>query len=247
MEEKTSVKKNAADLLDKALSLHARKNRYGFIVLASSTDPYLQMEENMQVTRKCLEVILKYKFPVHIITKSSLVKRDFDLLKKIDKVAILPEDLKGKISGTLITFSFSSIDPGSGKIFESGAPSPSERLLTMKSASESGFLTGVSLMPLLPFISDTDEQLEKMISSFANYGAKYIMPAGLTLFGNSTSDSRTLTLDKIKTYYPQLLTEYEKLFSSHDYPSNEYSARINSITNSIIKKYSLRNRILPLS
>src|SRR5689334_12241142 len=73
MEEKLSVKVNADELLEKQLQLRAKKNQYGFIVLSSATDPYLQFEKAYGLTRRLLEVILKYRFPLHIITKSDLV------------------------------------------------------------------------------------------------------------------------------------------------------------------------------
>src|SRR5688572_9848113 len=80
MEEKLSVKSNAPELLEKQLLSLSRKNKYGVIVLSSATDPYLQIEKDLGMTRKLLEVILKYRFPIHVITKSDLVVRDFDLL-----------------------------------------------------------------------------------------------------------------------------------------------------------------------
>src|SRR5688572_11017704 len=80
MEEKTSMKENAVELLDNQLALRARKGQYGFIVLASATEPYLQAEKETRLTRNLIEVIAKYKFPVHIITRSDLVIRDLDLL-----------------------------------------------------------------------------------------------------------------------------------------------------------------------
>ena len=80
MEEKLAVKTNAAELLEKQLRNLSNKNKYGVIVLASATDPYLQIEKDTGLTRKLLEVILKYRFPLHVITKSDLVTRDFDLL-----------------------------------------------------------------------------------------------------------------------------------------------------------------------
>ena len=84
MAEKLGVKRNAVDLLDRALALRARKKQYGIIVLSSATDPYLQFEQTELLTRQLLEIIVHYRFPVHIITKSDLVSRDFDLLKQID-------------------------------------------------------------------------------------------------------------------------------------------------------------------
>src|ERR1043165_7024663 len=80
MEESLSAKVNAGEIFEKQLSLRARKGQYGIIVLSSATDPYLQFETETQLTRRLLEVILKYRFPVHIITKSDMVIRDFDIL-----------------------------------------------------------------------------------------------------------------------------------------------------------------------
>src|SRR6185312_12657195 len=87
MERSLAVKENAIELLDKQLSLRAKKNQHGIIVVSSATEPYLQFEEELQMTRKILERILHYRFPVHIITRSNLVTRDFDILREIDKQA----------------------------------------------------------------------------------------------------------------------------------------------------------------
>src|SRR5690606_17668411 len=84
LEESLSVKANAIELLEKQLSGRAKKGEYGIIVLSSATDPYLQIEKRYELTRRALEVIARYKFPVHIITKSDLIERDFDLLHEID-------------------------------------------------------------------------------------------------------------------------------------------------------------------
>jgi len=153
MAEKLSVKRNAVDLLDRALALRARKKQYGIIVLSSATDPYLQFEQTELLTRQLLEIILHYRFPVHIIAKSDLVSRDFDLLKQIDAEAILPLDLQGKLTHrAFITFSFSTIDMEIASIFEPGAPSPELRLDTLSEARKMGLCSGVSLMPELILI-----------------------------------------------------------------------------------------------
>src|SRR5882672_9052733 len=85
MEEKLGVKANALELLEKALTLRARNGQHGIIVLSSATDPYLQLEKNYRLTRQILELILKHRFPLHVITKSDLVMRDFDLLLEIER------------------------------------------------------------------------------------------------------------------------------------------------------------------
>ncbi|MBA4058063.1 MAG: radical SAM protein, partial [Marivirga sp.] len=98
MEERLSIKSNALDVLDKQLKSRARREQFGIIVLSSVTDPYLQIENEYQLTRRILELILHYRFPVHIITKSDLVERDFDILQKINDEAILPVDLRSQLS-----------------------------------------------------------------------------------------------------------------------------------------------------
>jgi len=208
------VKINALEILDKQLSSRAKKGQYGIIVLSSATDPYLHLEEKYQLTRQALEIILKYKFPVHMITKSTLIERDFDLLTAIDKEAILPEDLSPTLSrGCIISFSFSTLDDQVGKHFEPGAPLPSNRLETVQKAVDHGFLTGISLMPLLPFISDTTAHLEQLFQNFQAKKVDYVLPATLTLFGEGKADSKTLVMQVIRKHYPHLEARYLKYFA----------------------------------
>jgi DNA repair photolyase len=245
MEEKLSVKTNAVELLEKALINRAKKNQYGVIVMSSATDPYLQIEKETQLTRRLLEVILKYRFPVHIITKSDLVIRDFDLLKEINDRAILPTEYDGKLAHKVfITFSFSTIDDAIGKIFEPGATPPSIRMKTMQQALNENFLSGVSLMPLLPYISDTGEHLEKMFSTFGAMKVKYIFPSTITLFGENNSDSKPLMFRAVEKHYPHLIEKYKKLFSNSDYLPAYYNNAFQKKANELCAKYGLKNRII---
>jgi DNA repair photolyase len=245
MEEKLSIKTNALEILEKQLSNRAKKGQYGFIVLSSATDPYLQFEKEYQLTRKILEVILKYKFPVHIITKSDLVVRDFDLLKEINDKAILPEYLREKLSQKVfITFSFSTIDNNIAAIFEPAATTPDQRLNTLEKALENNFLSGVSLMPLLPYITDTGEHLEKMFSTFKNIGIKYIFPSTITLFGSGISDSKTLVMRAVEKQYPHLLEKYQRFFNFSDQMPKFYQDAFYKKTMELCNKYEIPDRII---
>lgn len=245
MEEKLSIKSNAVELLDKQLAQRAKKNQYGIIVLSSSTDPYLQIEKETPLTRQLLEVILKHRFPLHVITRSDLVTRDFDLLKKIEEAAILPDDLQGKLPRKLfITFSFSTLENSVARIFEPGATPPEQRLSALQSAIDHGFYSGVSLMPLLPYISDTTEQLEKMFSTFASMKVSYIFPATITLWGNETADSKTLVLRAIKNHFPELLEKYEKFFSTSTQMPAYYQEAFYKKMKEMAARYNLRERIV---
>lgn len=244
MEEKLSVKENALEVLEKQLASRAKRGQYGIIVLSSSTDPYLQFEKEEQLTRRILELILKYRFPVHIITKSDLVTRDFDLLKEVDRRAILPGDLKDRLPHkVLITFSFSTIDPFIANIFEPGATPPDKRLNALKSALGNGFHAGVSLMPLLPFISDTGEHLTRMFETFKEIKVNYIFPATITLFGEGVSDSKTLVLRAVEKHYPQLLEKYQKFFANGVEMPKYYQEAFYKKTNELCDQYGLKNKI----
>ena len=245
MEEKLSVKTNAVELLEKQLKNKAKKGQHGFIVLSSATDPYLQFEKELLLTRKILEVILKYKFPVHIITKSDLVVRDFDLLQQINEQAILPDDLKEKLSQKVfVTFSFSTIDNTIAAIFEPGATPLDQRLQTLEKALENNFFSGVSLMPLLPYITDTGEHLEKMFSTFKSIGIKYIFPASITLFGNEPSDSKTLVMRAVEKHYPALLEKYHAFFDHSNQMPKYYQDAFYKKTTELCAKYKIPNRII---
>lgn len=245
MERSLSIKSNAAELLEIELRRRAQKKDYGFIVLSSSTDPYIQFEKEEKISRSLLEIILKYKFPVHIITKSPLVSRDFDLLKKIEEQAILPEDLMDKnIKGCLITFSFSTLDSRVAQIFEPGAPDPMERLEALKLSVEKGFKSGVSLMPLLPYISDTTACLDGFYQEFKKVNAHYVMPAGITLFGNGNSDSKTLVLRAVEKHFEHLSEKYNKLFAHSTQLPSYYTKAFQKKMKQMSDDFQLPLRIL---
>lgn len=245
MEQKLSVKTNALEVLEKQLHNRAKKNQYGIIVLSSATDPYLQFEKETKLTRHILELILKYRFPVHIITKSDLVTRDFDLLHQINEKAILPPDLQVKLRHkTLITFSFSTVDNHIGNIFEPGATPPSARLATLETSIKEGFYTGVSLMPLLPYITDKAEHLELMFNTFKKANVNYIFPATITLFGNGPSDSRTLVLRAVEKHYPNLIEKYKHFFSGSTELPAYYVNAFHKKIQELCMKYNFKSRII---
>jgi DNA repair photolyase len=242
--EKIVIKKDAAAILDKQLANRAKKNEFGFIAVGSATDAYMQVEEEIELTKELLQVILKHKFPIFISTKSELIKKDLDLLKQIDANAILPEDLKQNPGrGAIISFSFSTLDEKLAKQIEPGAPLPQKRLETLKFFSDNGFLCGVNAMPLLPYISDTEEEIEKIVAAAKQYGANYILIAGLTLFGNDERDSKQLVFRFLRNNYADLLEKYEKMYGSVYYPSWQYQQELKKRGDTLCEKYKIKNSI----
>jgi len=163
-----SVKKNALELLSKEL-IPKRKNR-ATIGTGSMNDPYMPLEKELQLTRKALQVIAQEKFPVHIISKSNLVARDIDILQDISKIY------------AAVSFTITTADDSLSQKIEPHAPPSSERFRAMKMLAEKGIYTGVTLMPVLPFINDTKENITAIVQQAKDAGASYILPMfGVTL------------------------------------------------------------------
>jgi len=243
--ETLSVKINAPELLEKQLSRRARKREYGIIALSSATEPYMSIEKKLKLTRKLLEIILKYRFPVEIATKSKLVLRDLDILKEIDKNAILPADLKPKLRhGVVMSFSISTLDKKLAKILEPNAPKPMERLEIMKRCKEEGFFTGICFIPVLPFLSDSEEQLDETIRTVKEYGADFIFIGGLTLFGNGPTDCKTVYYKFLEKHYPRLVPKYKELYKIFFTPSKKYQKELEEKSRRLCEKYGIKNRII---
>jgi len=245
MAKMLSVKINAPEVLEKQLKRRAKKGEYGIIALSTSTEPYQKIEEKYKLTRKLLEIILKYRFPVHVLTKSKLVLTDLDLLKEIDKEAILPDDLKPKLKhGVIISFSISTLDEELARILEPGAPVPKERLETMQKCKKEDFLVGVDYIPVLPFLSDADEQLDEMIKIAREYEANFVLVGALTLFGNKPADCKTLYYKFLEKHYPELLPKYKSLFRIFSQPSKEYQKKLEEKSKRSCEKYGIKIRIV---
>ena len=130
--------------------------------------------------------------------------RDLNLLKEIDKTAILPDDLKPKLKqGVIISLSISTLDEKLAKILEPGAPALKERLETILKCKKEGFLLGVDYIPVLPFLSDSEEQLDEMIKTAKKYRADFVLVGPLTLFDNKPADCKVLYYKFLEKHYPE--------------------------------------------
>ena len=160
-------------------------------------DPYMPIESHRNLTRQALQVIADFRYPVHIITKSDLVLRDLDLLRQINQVY------------AAVSISITTADDLLGKKVEPGAPSVSERFKAIQVLAENGILTGVTLMPVLPFLEDDLENIRQIVFRAHQAGAAYIIPS----FGMSLRDrQRDYYYQKLDKYFPGLRTKYEQNF-----------------------------------
>jgi len=245
MEEGLVVKSNALQVLEKQLAARAKKNQYGIVTVGSAIDAYMKHEEKLRLTEGMLKLLLRYRFPVFISTKTQLILRDIEILKQIDKSAILPEDLQNSLGcGVILSTSISTMSSEVSNRLEPGAATPEERLKTLKLLRQEGFLTGVNAIPILPFISDTEEELEKIIVAAKQAKAEYILVGGLTLFGSQAADSKTLYFNFLKRYNSLLIQKYEKLYGINFFPPKRYLQELKEKSEKLCAKHAIRTSIL---
>ena len=197
------VKANALDLLRDELP---RKRVKGTVGTGSMNDPYMPLEAKLNLTGRALEIIADYRFPVHVITKSDLVVRDADILADIGRVY------------AAVSFTVTAADDELSRKLEPGAPPTSKRFAALAELAARGIYTGVTMMPILPFIEDNAENITGIVTQAAAAGASYIMPA----FGMTMRDrQRAYYYDQLDRLFPGLREQYEARFG------DKYSAAAN--------------------
>lgn len=165
--EDIEVKQNAPELLEEALR---KKRKRCVIGTGSMCDPYIPIEKELCLTRRCLEIIDRYNFGAAVLTKSDLVLRDLDLLSSINKKA------KAVVQMTITT-----ADDELCKILEPGVCPTSRRVQVLRECKERGIPTVVWLSPLLPFTNDTQENIDAIFGFCAEAGVKAILCFGIGL------------------------------------------------------------------
>jgi len=222
---KIQVKVNALDLLEDVLP---RKRMRGTIGFGSMNDPYMPVEREYQLTGKALEIISNNKFPVHILTKSDLVLRDIDFLKDISRVY------------AAISFTVTTADDDLARKLEPGAPLPSARFQAMGKLAEAGILTGVTMMPMLPFLEDSEQGILQIISRAQNSGATYIIPS----FGVSLRPgSREYYYHKLDQLFPGIKEKYIKKYGDQYQCSVPRWRELNKAFQEEINQTGIKNRI----
>ena len=152
----------------------ARKVRPAFISTGSMSDPYNPFEGELELTRHALELIDAYNCGVAIATKGDLIARDIDILRSIRAH-----------SPVVCKLTVTTADDALAAKIEPNAPSPSRRLAALEKLSGAGLFAGVLLMPVLPFLEDSVENIGEIIRRAEAAGARFIYPAfGMTLRGN---------------------------------------------------------------
>jgi len=204
------IKSNIGAMLEDRLR-QARTLLPDVVAIGGTCDAYQPAEEIYKNTQQCLEVVLKYRYPVIMSTKSTLILRDLSLLSQIAEnawcaIGVTVATLDGKIC----------------QFLEPNAPSPEERLSVIREikAKYPEIQAGVNFIPIVPIFCDSDENMESVVRKAKEYKADFILFGG----GMTMRDNQALWfLKRLSDDYPHLVERYEELYQGKYTPEQGYN------------------------
>jgi len=223
-EQKIYVKQHAADLLRQEL----RQVKPGEeIALGTATDPYQPAERRYEITRTILEEFSRHEdLELGIVTKSNLVVRDIDLLRRISERNQL-----------FVNITITTLNAELARILEPRAPRPDLRLDAMKKLNEAGVKAGVICAPVLPGITDAPKDLEALVHAVAEAKGKYIFANPLFL----KPCSAAVFLPFLEKEFPRLAGTYRERYKNGAFLPKSYGQRISQLMARLREKYGIRN------
>jgi len=225
-----TVRENAPELLEKELQ---KLREPGSICISSGiSDPYQPVEEKLEITGKCAEILSRFNHPVIVHTKSSMILRDIDHWEEVHRRS----DFTLMISLTMADDSFRSR-------LEPGASSVEERLNTLAEFRKRGMNAGVLAMPFIPYLTDSREQMAELLKALKRAGVQFAMPGLLTLKKGRQKD---FFLNSSKKEYPDLIEKLSALYSNEDFygsPPRGYSHSFHNRMDSLWAEFEMDDLI----
>jgi DNA repair photolyase len=226
-ERRIFVKRSAPDIL--ARTLREGGARYlpliddQSILLGSATDPYQPAERTFRVTRRILEVLAEHpKLRLVIITKSPLITRDIDVLRRIMRHSQLHVHI------SLIT-----LDRDLARRIEPRAPTPESRVRALRRLRASGIDVGINCMPVLPGITDAPDALDALVKCVAEAGATHVSACALRL----DRTARLRYFPFLAQEFPELEDRYRKSYARGRYVGERYREGLAKYMKVLCEKY----------
>jgi DNA repair photolyase len=229
-----TVKINAVEVLARELDPNRRRVtlKPSYLMLGGGVgDSYQPAEKQYELTRRTLQLLKKYDWPVHILTKSTLVARDLDLITQYNRQ-----------NWVIVSFSFSSVNDEISAFVEPHVPPPSERLKTMAMFKQAGIACGIFLLPVIPHITDTPRMIEDAVRKAKEVGIDFVIFGGMTL---KEGRQRNYFYDQLKKRRPDLIDQFAHLYKDETWGrvTGEYYRLINRVFNQIARTYMMPRRI----
>jgi DNA repair photolyase len=221
-ERKIYVKQQAAWLLRQELK---KVKRGESISIGTATDPYQPAEKRFEVTRGILEELAQHhKLEIGIVTKSDLIGRDVELLKRV-----------AEHNSLFVNLTITTLNTKLARILEPRAPRPDLRLQAVRELCAAGINAGVICAPVLPGITDSPAALDAVVRATKEAGGKYIYANPLFLKPCSAS----VFLPFLEKEFPQLVADYRKRFAERAFVSKAYSKSISELMAQLRKKHGI--------
>jgi len=218
---KIYVKTNIAEALNKQLG--ARSWKREVINIGGVCDSYQPVEARYGLMREVLKLMIEYKNPVTISTKSDLILRDFDLLEELAELTYV------NVAVTVTT-----TDEMLSSLLEPLASSPEKRFSVLRAFKDTTATTGLHMMPILPFLTDSPVNLEHVFSRVAECKVDYALPGLLNLRG----ETRKHYFNFLARNFPELLDPYRRLYAKGG-ADRAYKAELYGVLWTLMEKHRL--------
>ena len=215
------IKTNIVDELEKELRKNTWKRE--IINIGGVTDSYQPAEAKYQLMPEILKLLIKYKTPAIISTKSKLILRDYDLIDELSRITYI------NVAETITT-----MDEDIRKRIEPFGATSLERFEVLKEFRKTNASTGLHVMPIIPFITDGYENFDSMFKIAEACKVDYVLPGTLYLRGNT----RTVFLNFIKKEFPHLYEKLQCLYKTGG-AGKEYKDKLYMMVNELRDKYNL--------
>ena len=219
------VKVNVAEVLRAELARPSWRGEA--VAIGAATDPYQPAEGRYQLTRGCLEALRDAANPFSLITRSPMIVRDLDVLVEAAK--------RAEVS---VVFSVPTLDEEVWRRTEPGTPPPRRRLEAVSALVEAGVKAGVGMAPILPGISDSPEQLERVVQAAREAGATSIWANLLHL----KPGTREHFLDALARDWPEELDRYERLYRDRAHLPKAQVEPVRQLVAGLRRKHGIRDR-----
>jgi DNA repair photolyase len=224
-EQKIFVKQNTAEQLRRDLK---KVDRSEMIAIGTATDPYQPAERRYEMTRSILEEFANHEgYDIGIVTKSNLVVRDADVLRRI-----------GERNKIYVNLTVTTLDCRLAHLLEPRAPRPDLRLEAVRALNEKGVPAGVICAPVLPGITDGVRELDAMVKAAKEHGAQYIYANPLFL----KPCSAAVFMPFLEKEFPHLVRPYRERYGDKAFVSAAYAQRISELMAKLREKHGFASR-----